>query len=52
MFMGYIFPFFIAFSSAKNFNPTLMRFAAVIALIGLYLAKDVWLKIPQLLPLS
>ncbi len=52
MFMGYILPFFIAFSSAKKFNPTLMRFAALTALIGLYLAKDVWLKIPQLLPLS
>jgi predicted membrane protein len=52
MFMGYILPFFIAFSSSKKFNPTLMRFAALTALIGLYLAKDVWLKIPQLLPLS
>ena len=52
MFMGYIFPFFIAFSSIKSYNPTLMKFAAIIALIGLYLAKDVWLKIPQLLPLS
>ncbi len=52
MFLGYIIPFFIALGSLKKENRTLMKFAAVTTFIGLYLAKDVWLKIPQLLPLS
>ena len=52
MVLGFIIPFFIAKGSMTNYNPTLMRFAAVTTLIGLYMAKDVWLKIPQLLPLS
>lgn len=52
MFLGYILPFFIAVGSMKKENRTLMKFAAITTMIGLYLAKDVWLKIPQLLPLS
>jgi Ni/Fe-hydrogenase subunit HybB-like protein len=52
MTLGYIIPFFIAISSLKEDNRVLMRFAGLTALIGLYLAKDVWLKIPQMLPLS
>ncbi|HHH19541.1 MAG TPA: polysulfide reductase [Campylobacterales bacterium] len=52
MLLGFIAPFFIAMGSLREYNPILMKFAAVISLIGLYLAKDVWLKIPQLLPLS
>ena len=52
MVLGYIIPFFIAIGNIKEENRTLMKFAAVTALIGLYLAKDVWLKIPQMLPLS
>jgi Ni/Fe-hydrogenase subunit HybB-like protein len=52
MFLGYIIPFFIALGSLKKENRTLMKFAALTTMIGLYLAKDVWLKIPQLLPLS
>ncbi|HHD80686.1 MAG TPA: polysulfide reductase, partial [Campylobacterales bacterium] len=36
----------------KEENRTLIKFAALTALIGLYLAKDVWLKIPQMLSLS
>jgi len=52
MTLGYITPFFLATANIKNDNKTLLRFAAILALIGLYLAKDVWLKIPQLLPLS
>jgi len=49
---GFIIPFFLALSAMKEDNKTLLRFAALIALIGLALAKDVWLKIPQLLPMS
>ena len=52
MILGYIIPFLIAKGSMSKYNPTLMRFAAITTMIGLYLAKDVWLKIPQLLPLS
>ena len=52
MFLGFVIPFFLAVSNMKSDNKTLLRFAAVLALIGLYMAKDVWLKIPQMLPLS
>jgi len=52
MALGFIIPFFLAVSNMKNENKTLLRFAAILALVGLYLAKDVWLKIPQMLPLS
>ncbi|NEW59753.1 polysulfide reductase [Sulfurovum sp. bin170] len=52
MVLGYIIPFVIAKGSMRDYNPTLMRLAAITTLIGLYMAKDVWLKIPQLLPLS
>jgi len=52
MIFGFLAPFFLSLSAIKNDNKVVLRFAAIIALIGLYLAKDVWLKIPQLLPLS
>ena len=52
MVLGFIAPFFLGISAIKSDNKTLLRFAAILALIGLYLAKDVWLKIPQMLPLS
>ncbi len=52
MVLGYIIPFFLGVTAMKSDNKTLLRFAALLALIGLYLAKDVWLKIPQMLPLS
>jgi len=52
MVLGYIIPFFIAMGSLKVENRTMMKFAAVTTLIGLYLAKSTWLEIPQMLPLS
>lgn len=52
MVLGYIIPFFIALGNLKEENRTMIKFAAVTTLIGLYMAKDVWLKIPQMLPLS
>lgn len=52
MFLGYIAPFLLAASAMKDDNKTLLRFGAILALVGLYLAKDTWLKIPQMLPLS
>jgi len=52
MAFGFIIPFFIAMGNMKSDNKTLLKFAAISALVGLYMAKDVWLKIPQLLNLS
>ena len=52
MILGFVIPFFLAVGNLKSDNKTLLRFAALLALIGLYMAKDVWLKIPQMLPLS
>jgi hypothetical protein len=42
----------MAILSAKRDNKMVLKVAATATLIGLYMAKDVWLKIPQLLPLS
>ena len=51
-FIGYILPFFIALGAVKSGNGALLKFAAILALIGLFIAKHVWLIIPQLLSLS
>ena len=52
MTVGFIIPFFLGMSYMKSENMTLLRFAALAALVGLFFVKDVWLKIPQMLPLS
>jgi len=52
MTLGFIIPFFLGLSTIKSDNITLLRLAAILALVGLFLVKDVWLKIPQMLPLS
>jgi len=52
MTLGFIIPFFIAVGNMKSDNKTLLNLAALLALVGLFLVKDVWLKIPQMLPLS
>jgi formate-dependent nitrite reductase membrane component NrfD len=52
MVVGFILPFFLSISTIKSDNKVILKFTALIALVGLYLAKDVWLKIPQMLPLS
>jgi len=52
MTLGFIIPFFLGMSYMKTENTTLLRFAALSALVGLFFVKDVWLKIPQMLPLS
>ena len=52
MVLGYIIPFLIAMGSLKDENRTLMKFAALVTFIGLYLAKSTWLEIPQMIPLS
>ena len=50
--IGYILPFFIAINAAKSANGALLKLAGILALIGLFIAKHVWLIIPQLLSLS
>jgi len=52
MVVGFIIPIFLLINVIKEHNYSLLRISAVMALIGLYCAKDVWLKIPQMLPLS
>ncbi len=52
MIIGFIVPFFLLINVIKENNYTIMRIVGIFALIGLYCAKDVWLKIPQMLPLS
>lgn len=52
MIVGFVAPFFLSIGAYKEESKSLARVAAILALIGLYLAKDVWLKIPQMLPLS
>ena len=50
--LGYIMPFFIAIGATRSGNGALLKLAAILALIGLFIAKHVWLIIPQILPLS
>ena len=49
---AYIVPMVLVLLSVINKSTSLLKVAAVSALVGLYVAKDVWLKIPQLLPMS
>jgi formate-dependent nitrite reductase membrane component NrfD len=49
---AYIVPMVLVLLSIVNKSTSLLKVASVSALIGLWVAKDVWLKIPQLLPMS
>ena len=44
--------FALAFMSTRNSSASILKLAAIISIVGLYIAKHVWLIIPQLLPLS
>jgi len=44
--------FALAFMSTRNSSGGMLKLAAIISIVGLYIAKHVWLIIPQLLPLS
>jgi len=50
--MAYILPMVFVFISLKTDSSELLRLAGILAIVGLYMAKHVWLIIPQLLPLS
>ncbi len=50
-FLGYIIPIILSIMALKG-NTGVLKIAAILALIGLFIAKHVWLIIPQLLSLS
>ena len=52
MVLAFVVPMCAAYASLKEENQTKLKIAAASALVGLWLAKHVWLVIPQLLPLS
>ena len=49
---AYLLPMVLVLLGVMNKSTSILRVASVSALAGLYVAKDVWLKIPQLLPMS
>lgn len=50
--MTYLLPMLLVVLSRTSKSENLLKLAAILSLVGLYLVKDVWLKIPQLLPMS
>ena len=50
--MAFIIPMILAFISLKSKSSSLMMLASILAIVGLFITKHVWLIIPQLLPLS
>ncbi|BBG66173.1 Fe-S-cluster-containing hydrogenase components 1 [Hydrogenimonas sp.] len=51
-YLGYIIPVVLVILGLKNRSNSLLALASVLALAGLWIAKHVWLVIPQLLNLS
>ncbi len=50
--MTYLLPMFLIVLSRKTQSESILKFAAILALVGLFMVKHVWLMIPQLLPMS
>lgn len=50
--LAYIIPFILVFFSMKLNTSSLYYLASVLALVGLWMTKHVWLIIPQLIPMS
>ncbi len=50
--LAFIIPMILVYFSLKSRSASLLYLASVSAIVGLYIAKHVWLIIPQLLPLS
>lgn len=50
--VAYIIPMVLVLLSVINRSTNLLKVAALSALVGLWIAKNVWLIIPQLLPMS
>jgi len=50
--MAYLLPMLFIVLSRVSKSASILKLAAILALVGLYLVKNVWLMIPQLLPMS
>ena len=50
--MAYLLPMLLIVLARSSKSESILKLAAVLALVGLYLVKNVWLMIPQLLPMS
>ncbi len=50
--LAFIIPMILVYFSLKSRSSSLLYLASLSAIVGLYIAKHVWLIIPQLLPLS
>nr|WP_321266503.1 NrfD/PsrC family molybdoenzyme membrane anchor subunit [uncultured Sulfurimonas sp.] len=50
--MAYLLPILLIVLSRASKSEPILKLAAILALAGLYLVKNVWLMIPQLLPMS
>ncbi|MRI59122.1 MAG: polysulfide reductase [Epsilonproteobacteria bacterium] len=50
--IAFIIPMALVYFSLKSRSSSLLYLAGILAIVGLYITKHVWLIIPQLLPLS
>ncbi len=50
--LAYLLPMILIVLSRASKSEAILKLAAVLALVGLYIVKHVWLMIPQLLPMS
>jgi len=50
--IAYLLPILLIVLSRASKSESILKLAAILALVGLYLVKHVWLMIPQLLPMS
>jgi protein NrfD len=50
--IAYLLPMLLIVLSRSSKSESILKLAAILALVGLFLVKHVWLTIPQLLPMS
>jgi len=50
--MTYLLPMLLVGLSRSSKSESILKLAAILALVGLFMVKHVWLMIPQLLPMS
>ncbi len=50
--IAYLLPMLLIVLSRSSKSESILKLAAILALVGLFLVKHVWLMIPQLLPMS
>ena len=50
--MTYLLPMLLVVLSRSSKSESILKLAAILALVGLFMVKHVWLMIPQLLPMS